>query len=230
MQTRVSMTQNLFVRLRRNVWWRFLGSKSSIVRWRAALTRSRCLYLSPLSWIRLFALREAHAVCIYSPWHWSPFLCNCGCGWRSARLLLLASLLSAGKIDRQTWFKKRWMRAVIDSKKGSAKGDCSSACLTSNHAAHRKSSRDIVFFSRVYMVDNAIFFPLVSDGKYHMLPSGELLINDVSRADGSKTYRCRTHHQLTQESVVSINAGRIQLTGQSSFSLLEKFTLQNFQT
>jgi hypothetical protein len=69
-------------------------------------------------------------------------------------------------------------------------------------------------------VDKAIFSVSVTDGKYHMLPSGELLINDVSRADSSKSYRCRTHHQLTQESVVSINAGRIQLTGQSSFSLL----------
>ncbi|XP_059481325.1 cell adhesion molecule Dscam2-like isoform X4 [Neocloeon triangulifer] len=57
-----------------------------------------------------------------------------------------------------------------------------------------------------------IYPSTVSDGKYHMLPNGELLINDVSRADSSKGYRCRTHHQLTQESVVSINAGRIQLT------------------
>nr|CAD7393257.1 unnamed protein product [Timema cristinae] len=50
------------------------------------------------------------------------------------------------------------------------------------------------------------------DGKYHMLPSGELMILNISRSDAQRTYRCRTHHQLTQEAVVSGNAGRIQLT------------------
>nr|CAD7423173.1 unnamed protein product [Timema monikensis] len=50
------------------------------------------------------------------------------------------------------------------------------------------------------------------NGKYHMLPSGELMILNISRSDAQRTYRCRTHHQLTQEAVVSGNAGRIQLT------------------
>ncbi|XP_065347787.1 cell adhesion molecule Dscam2-like isoform X4 [Cloeon dipterum] len=57
-----------------------------------------------------------------------------------------------------------------------------------------------------------IYPSIISDGKYHMLPSGELLISDVSRADATKSYRCRTHHQLTLESVESLNSGRIQLT------------------
>lgn len=46
-----------------------------------------------------------------------------------------------------------------------------------------------------------------------MLPSGELLILNVTRTDIQRSYRCRTHHQLTQEAVISGNVGRIQLTG-----------------
>lgn len=56
---------------------------------------------------------------------------------------------------------------------------------------------------------------MTADGKYHMLPSGELLVTNVSRIDAQKSYRCRTHHQLTQEAIVSANAGRIQLSGES---------------
>lgn len=62
--------------------------------------------------------------------------------------------------------------------------------------------------------DLHISFFLVSDGKYHMLPTGELLIINVTRTDAQRSYRCRTHHQLTQEAVVSDNIGRIQLTGE----------------
>lgn len=57
------------------------------------------------------------------------------------------------------------------------------------------------------------FFYMFTDGKYHMLPTGELLIINVSHSDAQHTYRCRTYHQLTQEVIVSGNFGRIQLTG-----------------
>uniref|UniRef100_A0A1B0CC48 Ig-like domain-containing protein n=1 Tax=Lutzomyia longipalpis TaxID=7200 RepID=A0A1B0CC48_LUTLO len=58
-----------------------------------------------------------------------------------------------------------------------------------------------------------IYPSLEGDGKYHMLPTGELLIINVTRNDANKkTFRCRTHHKLTQEAVVSSNAGRIQLS------------------
>ncbi|KDR18099.1 Down syndrome cell adhesion molecule-like protein CG42256, partial [Zootermopsis nevadensis] len=53
---------------------------------------------------------------------------------------------------------------------------------------------------------------VVVNGKYHMLPSGELMILNVTASDAMRSYRCRTHHQLTQEVVVSRNVGRIQLT------------------
>ncbi|XP_043479175.1 Down syndrome cell adhesion molecule-like protein Dscam2 isoform X3 [Leptopilina heterotoma] len=57
-----------------------------------------------------------------------------------------------------------------------------------------------------------IYPSTISDGKYHMLPSGELLIINISRSDVQMTYRCRTHNRLTQENVVSNNFGRVQLT------------------
>uniref|UniRef100_V9IBC6 Ig-like domain-containing protein n=1 Tax=Apis cerana TaxID=7461 RepID=V9IBC6_APICE len=53
---------------------------------------------------------------------------------------------------------------------------------------------------------------LLNDGKYHMLSSGELMILNITREDAERTYRCRTHHRLTQETVVSSNVGRLQLT------------------
>lgn len=46
-----------------------------------------------------------------------------------------------------------------------------------------------------------------------MLPTGELLVYNITRTDALKIYRCRTHHKLTQDSVVSSNVGKIQLTG-----------------
>lgn len=46
-----------------------------------------------------------------------------------------------------------------------------------------------------------------------MLPTGELLIINISQTDVQHTYRCRTYHQLTQEVIVSGNSGRIQLPG-----------------
>ncbi|XP_070159734.1 cell adhesion molecule Dscam2 isoform X3 [Polyergus mexicanus] len=57
-----------------------------------------------------------------------------------------------------------------------------------------------------------IYPSTMGDGKYHMLPSGELMIINITRSDAQMTYRCRTHHRLTQETVVSSNVGRLQLT------------------
>ncbi|XP_076641621.1 cell adhesion molecule Dscam2 isoform X4 [Halictus rubicundus] len=57
-----------------------------------------------------------------------------------------------------------------------------------------------------------IYPSTMGDGKYHMLSSGELMILNITREDAKQTYRCRTHHRLTQETVVSSNAGRLQLT------------------
>ncbi|XP_052128086.1 cell adhesion molecule Dscam2-like isoform X2 [Frankliniella occidentalis] len=51
-----------------------------------------------------------------------------------------------------------------------------------------------------------------SHGKYHMLPTGELLVLNITEQDARHSFRCRTHHRLTQRNVPSANAGRIQLT------------------
>lgn len=54
---------------------------------------------------------------------------------------------------------------------------------------------------------------MFTDGKYHMLPNGDLMIINITRADAQMTYRCRTHHKLTEDTLVSPNVGRIQLAG-----------------
>lgn len=57
------------------------------------------------------------------------------------------------------------------------------------------------------------FFIYILDGKNHMLPTGELLVYNITKHDAQKTYRCRTHHRLTQTTIISKNSGKIQLTG-----------------
>uniref|UniRef100_T1IRM3 Down syndrome cell adhesion molecule-like protein Dscam2 n=1 Tax=Strigamia maritima TaxID=126957 RepID=T1IRM3_STRMM len=50
------------------------------------------------------------------------------------------------------------------------------------------------------------------DGKYLILPSGELQIRDVRNTDGFSTYRCRTVHQLTKDTRLSATAGKLFVT------------------
>ena len=62
----------------------------------------------------------------------------------------------------------------------------------------------------------------ISDGKYVVLPSGELQIRNVSAEDGFKTYKCRTKHRLTGETKLSATAGRLVITGKFRFSISNK--------
>ncbi|XP_057326072.1 cell adhesion molecule Dscam2 isoform X13 [Microplitis mediator] len=55
-----------------------------------------------------------------------------------------------------------------------------------------------------------------TDGKYLVLPSGELHIRDVGPEDGYKTYQCRTKHRLTGETRLSATKGRLVITEPSS--------------
>lgn len=55
----------------------------------------------------------------------------------------------------------------------------------------------------------------VTDGKYLVLPSGELHIRDVGPEDGYKSYQCRTKHRLTGETRLSATKGRLVITGKS---------------
>lgn len=53
-----------------------------------------------------------------------------------------------------------------------------------------------------------------SDGKYLVLPSGELHIREVGPEDGYKSYQCRTKHRLTGETRLSATKGRLVITGE----------------
>ncbi|XP_060535010.1 cell adhesion molecule Dscam2 isoform X1 [Cylas formicarius] len=48
-----------------------------------------------------------------------------------------------------------------------------------------------------------IYPSLQGDGKFHQLPSGELLIHNLEFSDQFPTYRCRTMHRLSRQVVVS---------------------------
>ncbi|XP_039751105.1 Down syndrome cell adhesion molecule-like protein Dscam2 isoform X4 [Pararge aegeria] len=52
----------------------------------------------------------------------------------------------------------------------------------------------------------------IDDGKYLVLPSGELHIRDVGPEDGYKSYQCRTKHRLTGETRLSATKGRLVIT------------------
>ncbi|KAK0077247.1 hypothetical protein PV325_004233 [Microctonus aethiopoides] len=62
------------------------------------------------------------------------------------------------------------------------------------------------------------------DGKYLVLPSGELHIRDVGPEDGYKTYQCRTKHRLTGETRLSATKGRLVIT-EPVASAKPKFTM-----
>jgi len=46
-----------------------------------------------------------------------------------------------------------------------------------------------------------------------MLPTGDLLIFNISNEDSQFAYKCRTHHRLTQEVAVSTNLAVIHILG-----------------
>ncbi|XP_066996259.2 cell adhesion molecule Dscam2 [Anabrus simplex] len=50
------------------------------------------------------------------------------------------------------------------------------------------------------------------DGKFHMLPSGELVVRNTGGADGYSSYQCRVTHRLSGETRVSGAAARITVT------------------
>ena len=64
-------------------------------------------------------------------------------------------------------------------------------------------------------MSNIIFSLINKDGKYVVLPSGELQIRNVNKEDGEKTYQCRTKHRLTGETKLSATAGKLVITGKT---------------
>lgn len=65
-----------------------------------------------------------------------------------------------------------------------------------------------------------IVFSFCTEGKYLVLPSGELHIRDVGPEDGYKSYQCRTKHRLTGETRLSATKGRLVITGEFLFLLV----------
>jgi hypothetical protein len=57
-------------------------------------------------------------------------------------------------------------------------------------------------------------FP-VADGKFHLLPTGELLVHNLEFSDQFPSFRCRTMHRLSRQVVVSSPAN-VRITGQQS--------------
>nr|XP_034174403.1 Down syndrome cell adhesion molecule-like protein Dscam2 isoform X22 [Osmia lignaria] len=86
--------------------------------------------------------------------------------------------------------------------------------------------------------DGEVYLPedpaVGQDGKYLVLPSGELHIRDVGPEDGYKTYQCRTKHRLTGETRLSATKGRLVITepvGSKAPSILgEKGSLMERRT
>lgn len=68
------------------------------------------------------------------------------------------------------------------------------------------------------------------DGKYLVLPSGELHIRDVGPEDGYKTYQCRTKHRLTGETRLSATKGRLVITGESKRKSVSFFLYGNYDS
>ena len=81
-------------------------------------------------------------------------------------------------------------------------------------------------------MSNTLFSLVNKDGKYVVLPSGELQIRNVNKEDGEKTYQCRTKHRLTGETKLSATAGKLVITGKTYFLLrffaTIKLKMQNY--
>ncbi|XP_065091075.1 cell adhesion molecule Dscam2 isoform X7 [Ochlerotatus camptorhynchus] len=58
-----------------------------------------------------------------------------------------------------------------------------------------------------------IYPSLQGDGKYHLLPTGELLVHNLEYNDRYPSYRCRTMHKLTRQ-VVTSSAAKIRMNDQ----------------
>ncbi|XP_046141186.1 Down syndrome cell adhesion molecule-like protein Dscam2 isoform X38 [Osmia bicornis bicornis] len=82
--------------------------------------------------------------------------------------------------------------------------------------------------------DGEVYLPedpaVGQDGKYLVLPSGELHIRDVGPEDGYKTYQCRTKHRLTGETRLSATKGRLVITEPVGFAKPKFSTIDKSRT
>ena len=52
-----------------------------------------------------------------------------------------------------------------------------------------------------------------TEGKYHMLPSGELLIRRVHDEDKYRSYQCRAVNRLTGSTMLSVGRAKFSVSG-----------------
>lgn len=64
----------------------------------------------------------------------------------------------------------------------------------------------------------------VLDGKYHLLPNGDLLIHNLEYNDKFASYRCRTMHKLSRLVVIS-NPSKIAFHGELLYLFFLSFLL-----
>ncbi|XP_047530745.1 Down syndrome cell adhesion molecule-like protein Dscam2 isoform X16 [Vanessa atalanta] len=69
----------------------------------------------------------------------------------------------------------------------------------------------------------------LEEGKYLVLPSGELHIRDVGPEDGYKSYQCRTKHRLTGETRLSATKGRLVITEPTNKIAPRKDSTKHFE-
>ncbi|XP_014291200.1 cell adhesion molecule Dscam2 isoform X4 [Halyomorpha halys] len=75
-----------------------------------------------------------------------------------------------------------------------------------------RSARDLVKVVSWLQEPSFYIYPsLQGDGKYHVLPTGELLVHNVEYADQYPHYKCRTRHRLTKL-LESSNAVNIRIS------------------
>ncbi|GFU25005.1 down syndrome cell adhesion molecule [Trichonephila clavipes] len=59
----------------------------------------------------------------------------------------------------------------------------------------------------------------LSDDKYTVLASGELILHRVDDSDGKRNFKCRARHKLTGELVLSPTIGKVIVTAPEEIQL-----------
>ncbi|XP_022815091.1 Down syndrome cell adhesion molecule-like protein Dscam2 isoform X10 [Spodoptera litura] len=92
---------------------------------------------------------------------------------------------------------------------------------------------DFVYIEAWLMEDGQILTvnntSTAQEGKYLVLPSGELHIRDVGPEDGYKSYQCRTKHRLTGETRLSATKGRLVITEPTNKIAPRKDSTKHFE-
>lgn len=73
--------------------------------------------------------------------------------------------------------------------------------------------RTLIFNKEVYIINFLLIqIGVFTDGKFHMLPTGELIVMNAGNADSYSGYQCRVTHRLSGETKASTGIARITVT------------------